>query len=243
MGWHGVCFCGVCEFKHFETDLRLLMIMNHMTAGVVERDALPGSVPMRPSGSYEVRIPVDRADLMREIEEGRSAYVVIGSVLPVRSGAELCRLLESDDGRLQYPVYLLRSSDPGKVENPLDKVAAKVMATGPLHPSLQQQIDASAPWGEVIHLHDLEIHIDQRDVLLKGKPIHLTASEFDLLSLLAKRIGWVLSRQDIIKSLRGCGSACTPRNVDVLIVGLRRKLESVGSRIQTVRGIGYRLRA
>ncbi len=219
------------------------MIMNTTSMEAVESRAVPGSVPLRPLGRYEVHIPSDWADLMKEIEHDRSAYVMIGSVLPVRGGAELCRLLEGEDGSLPYPVYLLRSSEPDVTEHPLDKAVAHAMAAGPLHPSLQQQIEAAGQWGEVIHLRDMEIHVEQHDVLVKGKSIDLTASEFDLLCLMARRIGWVLSREEIIKSLRGNDSACTPRNVDVLIVGLRRKLGAIGNRIQTVRGIGYRLRA
>lgn len=220
------------------------MIMNKTSVGAASRERLPGGVPMGPgAGRYEVRVPSDRAELMQEIEEGRGAFVVIGNVLPARSGAELCRLLEDDDGSLRYPVYLLRSDESDQVERPLDKAVAQALAAGPLHTSLVEHIQQAGQWGEVIRIRGVEIHVKQRDVLLNGVPVNLTTSEFDLLCLMARRLGWALSREEIIAELRGHGEACTPRNVDVLIVGLRRKLGTVGTRIQTVRGVGYRMRA
>ena len=194
-------------------------------------------------GNYEVRVPADRNELIEEINQGRGSFVVIDSALSARSSRELCRLLEDENGSLRFPVYLLRSSDSDGKERPLDKAEAAAISAGPLHPSVAQHIHQAGEWGEVIRLRDLEIHVQQHDVILHGSPISLTGSEFQLLCLLARRVGWVLSRKDIIAELRGNDQACTTRNVDVLIVGLRRKLQEVGKRIQTVRGVGYRLRA
>jgi two-component system phosphate regulon response regulator PhoB len=75
-----------------------------------------------------------------------------------------------------------------------------------------------------------------------GENVHLTASEFTILALLAERPGWVFSRQQIIDQVRGYDYSITPRAVDVQIFGLRRKLGPAGACIETVRGIGYRLR-
>ena len=77
---------------------------------------------------------------------------------------------------------------------------------------------------------------------MDGENVHLTASEFTILALLAGRPGWVFSRQQIIDQVRGYDYSITPRAVDVQIFGLRRKLGPAGACIETVRGIGYRLR-
>lgn len=220
------------------------MIMTNTKIGTKPMNPLFGDSAPRPqSGHYEVRIPADRNELIKEIDHDRGAFVVIGNILPARDGRELCHLLENEDGSLRYPVYLLRSSDSDGQQRPLDKAEAAAMAAGPLHPTVAEHVQQAGEWGEVIRLRDLEIHVQQHDVILHGKPIALTGSEFDLLCFLARRVGWVLSRKHIIAELRGNHQACTTRNVDVLIVGLRRKLKEVGKRIQTVRGVGYRLRA
>ncbi|MEW6500314.1 MAG: winged helix-turn-helix domain-containing protein, partial [Thermodesulfobacteriota bacterium] len=60
--------------------------------------------------------------------------------------------------------------------------------------------------------------------------------------LLARRPGWVFSRQQIIDAVRGYDYVITPRAVDVQVFGLRKKLGPAGQHIETVRGVGYRLK-
>ena len=95
---------------------------------------------------------------------------------------------------------------------------------------------------EVITLHDLRITPRRHEVLVNEKPVQLTATEFTILLLLSRRPGWVFSRQQIIDQVRGYDYSVTPRAVDVQIFGLRKKLGETGKNIETVRGIGYRLK-
>ena len=84
--------------------------------------------------------------------------------------------------------------------------------------------------------------IDKRkhSVFVKERPVSLTITEFEVLSLLASRPGWAFSRTQIVDAVRGYNYSVTDRSVDVHIVGLRRKLGDCGSYIETVRGVGYR---
>jgi two-component system phosphate regulon response regulator PhoB len=75
-----------------------------------------------------------------------------------------------------------------------------------------------------------------------GRNIDLTYSEFNILSFLARRPGWVFTRQQIVDAVRGENYAVTERSIDVQIVGLRKKLGDHGTYIETVRGIGYRFK-
>ena len=94
----------------------------------------------------------------------------------------------------------------------------------------------------LISRHGMQIHPGRHEVRIDGQEVHLTASEFTILELLAARPGWVFSRQQIIDQIRGYDYSITPRAVDVQIFGLRKKLGSAGACIETVRGIGYRIR-
>jgi len=76
-----------------------------------------------------------------------------------------------------------------------------------------------------------------------GQPLELTLSEFKALELFAKRPGVVFSRYQIVDAIHGKDYPVTDRSVDVLIVGLRRKLGDYGEWIETVRGVGYRMKA
>ena len=85
------------------------------------------------------------------------------------------------------------------------------------------------------------INPGRHEVLIRGKPVELTHTEFLILHLLARRPGWVFTRQQIIDAARG-QTAVTDRSVDVHIVGLRKKIAPCGDSIETVRGVGYRFK-
>jgi len=95
---------------------------------------------------------------------------------------------------------------------------------------------------ETIAIHDLVVHPQRHEVLVSGEPVNLSATEFRTLALLARKPGWVLTRQQILDGVHGENYAITNRAVDVQIVGLRRKLGTAGKYIETVRGVGYRFK-
>ncbi len=87
---------------------------------------------------------------------------------------------------------------------------------------------------------DFTIDLNTREVTYKDQLITLTYSEFEILYLLARRSGWVYSREKIVNAIKGDGYPVTERAIDVQIVGLRKKLGVAGNHIQTIRGVGYR---
>jgi len=88
----------------------------------------------------------------------------------------------------------------------------------------------------------LEIDFQKVLVLIKGRPVELTAKEFVLLRALVSAEGKVLSREALLESAWGMDAALEveTRTVDVHIGTLRRKLKSEGARIVTVKNFGYR---
>lgn len=95
---------------------------------------------------------------------------------------------------------------------------------------------------EPIQVHNLLIDRRRHAVFVDGTPVELSATEFRLLLVLARKPGWVFTREDILDAIHGDSYAVTPRAVDVQIVGLRRKLGKAGEYVETVRGVGYRLK-
>ena len=96
--------------------------------------------------------------------------------------------------------------------------------------------------GGKVKAGDVLVDLAKHEVTVKGKQVELTATEFKLLHFLTQRPGWVFTRQQILDGVHGDNYAITDRAVDVQIVGLRRKLGSVGRYIETVRGVGYRFK-
>jgi DNA-binding response OmpR family regulator len=99
---------------------------------------------------------------------------------------------------------------------------------------------ASVP--HAIVLGDLEIDFDRRTAAVGSAPVPLTATEFDLLALLARHAGSVVTREQILDALWGDAFLASSRSLDVHLTGLRGKLRKPGF-IINVRGVGYRIEA
>jgi two-component system, OmpR family, alkaline phosphatase synthesis response regulator PhoP len=94
----------------------------------------------------------------------------------------------------------------------------------------------------MIKIHNMVIHPGRHVVLVEGRPVDLSATEFRVLMVLARKPGWVYTREQILDAVHGDSYAITNRAVDVQILGLRRRLGTAGEYIETVRGVGYRLK-
>jgi two-component system phosphate regulon response regulator PhoB len=94
----------------------------------------------------------------------------------------------------------------------------------------------------VIQIRELVIHPGRHEVLVGGKPIELTYTEFRLLHFLARKPGWAFTRSQIVDAVKGEDYPVTERSVDVQVAGLRKKLGTLGRYIETVRGVGYRFK-
>lgn len=94
----------------------------------------------------------------------------------------------------------------------------------------------------VITLGKLEVDLERRVAVLAQEDLPLTATEFDLLALLASHAGSVVSREQILDSLWGDAFVASSRALDVHLTGLRAKLGLPGF-IINVRGVGYRIEA
>jgi two-component system OmpR family response regulator/two-component system response regulator RstA len=102
--------------------------------------------------------------------------------------------------------------------------------------------DDSQEASESIIFGNFRISQQTRSASLAGEAIDLTTAEFDLLWLLARHAGSILSRDDLLLQLRGIGFDGLDRSIDARISRLRRKLNDDPenpTRIKTVRGKGY----
>lgn len=95
---------------------------------------------------------------------------------------------------------------------------------------------------DILSYNGIELNSKSYDVKIDKKRIIITANEFKILKLFLKNIGRVFSRDNIINAVHGDGYPVTDRAVDVSIVNLRKKLGSKSSIIETVRGVGYKMK-
>ena len=96
----------------------------------------------------------------------------------------------------------------------------------------------------VLSVGELSLDLENRQVTLKGEPLHLTPLEYTLLSILFKNMGKVLTTQYILKEVYGVGYGTDTQALRALMAGLRRKIEDIPAKpryILTEIGVGYRL--
>jgi two-component system phosphate regulon response regulator PhoB len=185
----------------------------------------------------------------------KPALVVLDLMLPGLNGFEVCKLLRKDPKTRNLPIVMLTAkSEENDMAMGLD-LGADDYITKPFSPkilisrikaALRRKEGLSEEGSEgrnkgTITLHEITIDPNRYEVLVAGKTVSLTVTEFSILELLARRPGWVFNRQQIIDGVRGDDYFITPRAVDVQVFGLRKKLGEAGKYLETVRGIGYRM--
>ena len=178
--------------------------------------------------------------------------VVLDLMLPGIDGLEVCRRLKNDARTSAIPVIILSArGEEADVVSGLELGADDYLAK-PFSPRVllarikavlrRQQSEPDAADAVLTH-HALQIHPGRHEVLVAGALVQLTLTEFRILHLLARRPGWVFTRNQILETAQGDDANVTTRAVDVHIVALRRKLGPSGDLIETIRGVGYRLQA
>ncbi len=190
-------------------------------------------------------------DALRIARDKEPDLILLDLMLPGIDGLEVCRLLKQDNRTSSIPIIMLTArGDEADIVAGLE-VGADDYITKPFSPrvmvarvkTVMRRIGDSQPKkDDVISLKGLVIHPGRHEVSVKGKPVNLTSTEFQLLHQLARRAGWVFTRQQLIDAARGEDYPVTDRSVDVHVVGLRKKLGEYGRMIETVRGVGYRFR-
>lgn len=184
---------------------------------------------------------------------GDPDLIVLDLMLPGIDGVEVCRRLRAKEELSDVPVIMLTAkSEDSDVISGLE-VGADDYVTKPFSPKvliariralLRRKERRELPVKEepIIRVHDIVIDTVRYKVICAGEAIDLSVSEFSILEFLARNPGWVFSRSQIIGAVKGADYPVTERSVDVQILGLRKKLKERGGLIETVRGVGYRLR-
>lgn len=201
---------------------------------------------------YKVTYTPNGNEAVRIAKTEQPDLVILDLMMPGIDGLEVCRQLRSDLATQQIIIIMLSAkADETDIVVGL-KLGAKDYITKPVRPRvLLARIEAalrmrdeitSRKDADSISHYGISMHIGRRKVFVDGQPVELTVTEFGLLFFLIKRPGWVFSRSQIVEAVRGEDASVIDRTVDVHIASLRKKLVHFGQFIETVRGIGYKLR-
>jgi two-component system phosphate regulon response regulator PhoB len=178
------------------------------------------------------------------------SLVVLDVMLPVISGLEVCRQIKRVPATRRLPVIMLtaKATEQDRVKGL--EAGADDYVTKPFSPRefvlrIGRSIGRSVPVSPLkpkLRVGDFVLDELRHEVHVRNQPVNLTALEFRLIALLMENTGFVLERDRLLERVWGYGSNVTTRTVDTHIMRLRSKLGDAGSSIETVRGIGYRLK-
>lgn len=200
---------------------------------------------------YRVECAASGETALEAARESVPDLIVLDLMLPGVVGLDVCKQLKADPRTQHIPIVMLTAkSEESDVVAGLE-LGADDYVTKPFSPRvlvarirtvLRRKGKPQVEDGDTITIRELVIHPGRHEVLIDGKPIDLTFTEFRLLHFLARKPGWAFTRTQIVDAVRGEDYPVTERSVDVQVVGLRKKLGEMGSSIETVRGVGYRFK-
>ncbi len=199
---------------------------------------------------YETQVARDGQQGLREIRLRCPDLVVLDLMLPMIEGLEVCRLLRADPATQGLLVLMLTARAEESDELVGFSVGADDYVTKPFSVKvLLQRINAllrrkEQDTGDRDIIVSQGIMIDRRRhrATAGDRPLDLTPSEFGLLSALVRQPGRAFSRAELIDVALGDDAIVLERTIDVHVRALRKKLDRYADLVETVRGIGYRLR-
>lgn len=172
-------------------------------------------------------------------------------MLPGMDGLELCKELKQDPNSKNIPIIMISAKGEERdivkglefgADDYISKPFSAKILLARVRAVLRRHVEKEKSDQSIIDIDNL--HIDPRrfEVSIENVGLKLTLTEFRLLHLLARNPGRVFTRYQIVDAVKGEDYVVTDRAVDVQIVGLRKKLGSHESLIETVRGVGYRFK-
>jgi two-component system phosphate regulon response regulator PhoB len=193
----------------------------------------------------------DGARALAAARDERPALIVLDLMLPEVDGLEVCKILRRDPATAAIPILMLtaRAAEMDRVIGL--ELGADDYVTKPFSPRelvlrirklLARAKAADEPLAQ-LRFAELEIDVPRHQVTIAGAPVSLTATEFKLLEILARRRGRVQTRERLLQDVWGYENPIDSRTVDTHMRRLREKIGAAARHLETIRGVGYRFKA
>lgn len=200
------------------------------------------------SNGFESDSAYTGREAIEMIDKGGYALILLDILLPEISGLEVLEYIRKKAADSRIPVIVTSAmSEESDIIKALE-LGADDYVTKPFSPKILlarirsaiRRADGTQEGGNTIKVNGIILDTDTRKAFLDENPVSFTATEFDILSQLMKSDGRVLSRGELIETIKGDDYPVTERSIDVQIASIRKKLGEKGQYIKTVWGIGYR---
>jgi len=200
---------------------------------------------------FEVFIEKTGEKGLKMIKNQEPDLILLDVGLPDIDGFELCKNLRSDKMTKDYPIIMLtaRTEDSDRIE--ALKLGADDYITKPYNAeelilrirNLLKRTDKYKKNGSILKLNDMSIDFNKREVQINKQIICLTFSEYQILIMLAENLGNIVHKKEINKKIFNISEDVDSRTVDTHIHSLRKKINSAGCLINTIRSVGFMLEA
>ncbi|ACB75832.1 response regulator [Opitutus terrae] len=193
----------------------------------------------------------DGAKALAAVRAAPPDLIVLDLMLPAVDGLEVCKILRRDPATAAIPILML-TAKAAEMDRVLGlELGADDYVTKPYSPrelvlrikKLLTRTKASDDPLAQLRIGGLEIDVPRHQVTVDGAPVTLTATEFKLLEILARRRGRVQTRDRLLQDVWGYDNPIDSRTVDTHMRRLREKLGETASLLETIRGVGYRFTA
>ena len=198
---------------------------------------------------YQAAAIFDGDKALEEIKSHPYDLILLDLMLPGLDGLELCKIIKGNRETAEIPIIMVSAKgeetdivlglELGAEDYIVKPFSPKVLIAR-VRAVLRRKLGAKIDKSRTVEIDKLKIHPGKRDVIINGKPVDLTFTEFEILHFLARKPGWVFTRDQIVNAVKGDDYPVTDRSIDVQIAGLRKKLGVYGKYIETIRGVGYR---
>jgi DNA-binding response OmpR family regulator len=216
-----------------ETEIRELMVMLLLRQG------------------YRVQPCASAVEAKHFLAQNQYDLIILDWMLPEMSGVELLAELRRSQASAQASVPVLMvtaKAEPDDIVQGLETGADDYM-TKPFEPAvLTARLKAllrrsPAPGAQkILSMGALTLNTETYEVRCGNDPLHFTPSEFKIMVTMAENKGRVLTRDQLIQVVQGEGISVTGRTIDTHVFGLRKKLGACSEVIETIRGVGYRIK-
>lgn len=203
---------------------------------------------LQSDGYYKVRKAFDGKEALEKIMTEKPDLVLLDVMIPEIDGFSLCKKIKEDKNLNSIQIIMLTAKKMEEdilkgFENGAIDYISKPFSNKILLARIKAHLTNSKFNNEESFYNEITLDNFKKTVKIKDKQIDLTKSEFIILQTFMANVGIVFSRSQLLSYLRGDdGFEISERAVDVQIVNLRRKLGDFGNCIETVRGMGYKLK-
>ena len=203
---------------------------------------------LQSDGYYKVRKAFDGKEALEKIMTEKPDLVLLDVMIPEIDGFSLCKKIKEDKNLNSIQIIMLTAKKMEEdilqgFENGAIDYISKPFSNKILLARIKAHLTNSKFNSEESFYNEITLDNFKKTVKIKDKQIDLTKSEFIILQTFMANVGIVFSRSQLLSYLRGDdGFEISERAVDVQIVNLRRKLGDFGNCIETVRGMGYKLK-